>query len=850
VAKAERLLLLAPLSGPLLPIEQVPDPVFSGKLVGEGVSIDPETTCLRAPCEARVLQIHPAGHAVNLLSPEGVEVMIHIGLDTVALKGEGFLPRVRAGERVSAGQPLIDFAADYVATRAASLLTQLVVPASERVASVSARAGRAEAGRDVVLEVVLAGAPAGAGVSAEATGEGAVVSEPVAVGLATGLHARPAAVLAAAAKRYRSRLRLLRGDAAANARSVTAIMGLEVGAGDAVRVEGSGPDAAEAVAALRELLAGLREEGEAPMAPAAPPRAAARPSGDDPNQLRGVPASPGLAVGEVFQLRRQEIAVAEESAGANAERQRLDRALEQGRLQLEALEARLRGEADPAKAAIFAAHSELLEDPDLLEAAQRGIEAGRSAAAGWRDAVDEHAQRLAGSRNELLAARANDLRDVGRRVLRLLAGEAQAEAAPAFPPRAILIAEDLAPSETAGLDRSKVLGFCTVAGGATSHVAILARSLDIPALAGIEPRALEIADGTPVVLDGTQGTLRLRPGQAEMTAIHARQERLSARRRADAAAAHQPAVTRDGARIEVAANVGGVNDARHAVALGAEGVGLLRSEFLFLQRASAPSEDEQHEVYAAIARTLGPERPLVVRTLDVGGDKPLAYLPLPREENPFLGVRGLRLQLERPELLRTQLRAILRASSQGRLSVMLPMVATLAEFRAAKAILEQERERLGVRPLPLGIMIEVPAAALLADVFALEADFFSIGTNDLTQYVLAMDRGHPGLAAGVDGLEPSVLRLIGQAARAGREQGRWVGVCGGLAGDAQAVPILLGLGVTELSVSVPTIPAIKARVRELDLAACQALAQRALAAGSAAEVRALLPDPLALEAGP
>jgi phosphocarrier protein FPr len=562
-----------------------------------------------------------------------------------------------------------------------------------------------------------------------------------------------------------------------------------------------------------------------------------------------VPASPGLAVGEVFQLRRQEIAVAEEGAGANAERQRLDRALEQGRLQLEALEARLRGEADPAKAAIFAAHSELLEDPDLLEAAQRAIEAGRSAAAAWRDAVDEHARRLAGSRNELLAARANDLRDLGRRVLRLLAGEAQAEAAPAFPPRAILIAEDLAPSETAGLDRGRVLGFCTVAGGATSHVAILARSLDIPALAGIEPRALELPDGTPVVLDGTQGTLRLRPGQDEMTAIRARQERLAARRRADAAAAHQPALTRDGARIEVAANVGGVSDARHAVALGAEGVGLLRSEFLFLGRASAPSEDEQHEVYAAIARTLGPERPLVVRTLDVGGDKPLAYLPLPREENPFLGVRGLRLQLERPELLRTQLRAILRASSQGRLSVMLPMVATLAEFRAAKAILEQERERVGARPLPLGIMIEVPAAALLADAFAREADFFSIGTNDLTQYVLAMDRGHPGLAAGVDGLEPSVLRLIGQAARAGRQQGRWVGVCGGLAGDAQAVPILLGLGVTELSVSVPTIPAIKARVRELDLAACQALAERALAAGSAAEVRALLPDPLALEAG-
>lgn len=842
-------MLLAPLSGPLLPLEQVPDPVFSGKLVGEGVSIDPETSCLCAPCDARVLQVHSAGHAVNLLSEDGVEVIIHIGLDTVALKGEGFLPRVRAGDQVRTGQPLIEFAADYVATRAASLLTQIVVPASERVAAVSARAGRAEAARDVILEIVLAAPGTGVEVvSAEAPGEARVLSEPVVIRLASGLHARPAAVLANAAKRFRSRLRLLRGDATANARSVTGIMGLEVGAGDAVRVEASGPDAAEAVAALRELLASGLSEEAAP-APVAPPPSAGRKTGDDPNVLWGVPASPGLAVGQVFQVRREEILVVEEGAGPHTERQRLERALEQGRAQLEALETRLRVEADPGKAAIFAAHSELLEDPDLIEAALLDIDAGRSAAAAWRDAFDGHAQRLAASRNELLAARANDLRDVGRRVLRLLAGAAPAAAATAYPERAILVAEDLAPSETAGLDRSKVLGFCTVAGGATSHVAILARSLDIPALAGIEARALEIPDGTPVVLDGSKGELRLRPGQNELVAIRARQERLAARRNAAAAAAHAPAVTRDGVRIEVVANIGGLNDARHAVALGGEGVGLLRSEFLFLNRARPPSEQEQYEVYVAIARTLGRERPLVVRVLDVGGDKPLPYLSLPREENPFLGVRGLRLLLERPEVLRTQLRAILRASAEGRVSVMLPMVATLAEFRAAKAVFEEERRRLGAAPVPLGIMIEVPAAALLADVFAREADFFSIGTNDLTQYVLAMDRGHPKLASLVDGLEPAVLMLIAQAARAAQAHGRWVGVCGGLAGDSQAVPILLGLGVSELSVSVPTIPTIKARVRGLDLGECRTLAERALAAGSAAEVRALLPDPLADEDG-
>jgi phosphocarrier protein FPr len=288
-----------------------------------------------------------------------------------------------------------------------------------------------------------------------------------------------------------------------------------------------------------------------------------------------------------------------------------------------------------------------------------------------------------------------------------------------------------------------------------------------------------------------------------------------------------------------------LDEGRQALALGSEGVGLLRSEFLFLGRARAPGEQEQSEVYAALARTLGRQRPLVVRALDVGGDKPLACLPLPREANPFLGMRGLRLLLERPAMLRAQLRAILRASAEGCLSVLLPMVATVAELRAARAVLDEERVRLGAGPVPLGVMVEVPAAAMQADVLAREADFFSIGTNDLAQYALAMDRGHPGLAPRVDGLEPAVLRLIAEAARAGRAHGRRVAVCGELASDGQAVPVLLGLGATELSVGAPFVPAVKARVRALELGECRALAERALAAESAAEVRALLTQPVA-----
>jgi multiphosphoryl transfer protein len=351
-----------------------------------------------------------------------------------------------------------------------------------------------------------------------------------------------------------------------------------------------------------------------------------------------------------------------------------------------------------------------------------------------------------------------------------------------------------------------------------------------------------------VILDGGKGTLRLSPTAEEMDRIQRRLERQAARRQADLATALQPAQTTDGRRCEVVANIGGVSDAQQAVRLGGEGVGLLRSEFLFMGRAVAPSEDEQASIYRAVAEVLGPERPLVIRTLDVGGDKPLPYLPIPKEDNPFLGERGIRVGLDRPEILRVQLRAILRASTAGKVHVMFPMVATLPEWRAAKAMLEEEREKLGVPAIAVGIMVEVPAAALMAEQFAREVDFFSVGTNDLTQYTLAMDRGHPRLAPQVDGLNPGVLSLIDHTVRAAHQAGKWVGVCGGIAGDLQAVPLLLGLGVDELSVSLPAIPRIKAQIRTLRLAECQQLAQEALRQDSAAAVRALFPSDEDLEA--
>ena len=839
-----QLKILSPLSGQTWPLERVPDPVFAQKLVGDGVSIDPTDAVLLAGCDGEVVSLPATGHAVTLRTREGIEVLMHVGIDTVTMKGEGFHPRVKPGDSVHAGDPLIAFDLDFLATQAKSLLTQIVIVNSDRVVSCERAGGYVSAGKDTLLTVTLKSD----GAAPPEAGTVTVTSEAIVIPNASGLHARPAAVLANLAKSFASTITLQMGDRQANARSITAIMALDVPQGAKVQVVARGLDARAAVEKLARVLAdGCGDEGCVPApAPATTtaPRLSAPPprrQPTDPNLLIGVAASPGLAVGEVFQVRRMEIDVAEPGAGVDAERRGLAAALAAAHGQLAALRAQLHAKADPAKAAIFAAHEELISDPDLLEIAESAIAKGKSAGFAWKKAVATHADRLAALRNELLAQRANDLRDVGQRVLSLLTGVDVRP--PAYPPNSVLIAEDLTPSDTAALDRSRVSGICTTRGGATSHVAILARSLEIPALAGVDPAVLEVPDGTVVILDANDGTLRLHASSADVAVIRRAQERSELRRRENAARALEPAITLDGRRIEVLANIGGLEDATRIAGLGGEGVGLLRSEFLFLGRRDAPTEEEQFETYKAIAEALGPGRPLIIRTLDVGGDKPLAYLPIPKEDNPFLGERGVRVGLDRPEILRTQLRAILRAAAFGKVSVMFPMIATLNELRDVKAMLGEEAASLGVPPVAAGIMVEVPATAIMAAQFAREANFFSIGTNDLTQYTLAMDRGHPKLAPQVDGLSPAVLRLIAHTVRGAQPLGRRIGVCGAIASDPGAVPILLGIGVDELSVSLPAIPAVKAQIRGLRLDECQRLAERALAAESAQEVRALVPDP-------
>ena len=768
-----QLILLAPVSGVIYPLERVPDPVFSQKLAGDGISIDPTDNVLRAPCPGEILQRHAAGHAVTLKAAGGVEVLMHVGIDTVSLKGKGFTSRAQVGDKVDTGAPLIEFDLDYIATNAKSLLTEVIISNGELVSGTSYGSGTATVGKTPVLTLTLNGAAAAEKAETGPT----VTSEAIILPNPNGLHARPAAVLSSTARTFKSDIRLQLGDRSANARSVTSLLALETALGDKVLLVAKGPDAREAVDRLTPMIAeGLGDEGCVPASALATmtesPISAPAPRKDvDPNLIAGVPASSGLAIGEVYQVRHVDIQVKEEGGSPDQERRLLEDALEKAAGQLEALRAQLHGHKEQAKAAIFAAHSELLEDPDLIEIATSAIAKGKSAAFAWKNAVKTHAERLASLRNQLLAQRANDLRDVGERVLEFLTGIKRE--APSYPANAVLIAEDLTPSDTAAMERGKVMGFATVRGGATSHVAILARSLGIPALAGVEARALDLANGTPVILDGSKGTIRLNPTPEEMTKLREAQVRHEKQRKEDLAHALEPATTTDGRHLEVAANIGGLKDAEQVRELGGDGVGLLRSEFLFMERSSAPSEEEQYEQYKAIALAIGKNHPLIIRTLDVGGDKPLAYLPIPKEDNPFLGERGIRVGLDRPEILRTQLRALLRASEFGKLRIMFPMIATMAELRDAKAILDEEASSLGITPMPCGIMVEVPAVAIMAELFAEEADFFSIGTNDLTQYTLAMDRGHPKLAPQVDALNPACLRLIAQTVEGAHKHKRF-----------------------------------------------------------------------------
>lgn len=656
-----------------------------------------------------------------------------------------------------------------------------------------------------------------------------------------GLHARQATIFVDTAKRFESDIRVQHGDKEANGKSITSILKLGAESKAQIRIMVNGPDEDAALNALKSLMEMGQIEDEKPPGQDQPQTGQdlSKPAHYSDFILHGMPAAPGIAIGPLFQFRRDQSVVPETATNPSQEKERLEKTIRAARTQLDTLYSRAKERIGDATADIFIAQQTILDDPALMDAAYAKINDGFSAAKAWQITIETNAAQLAELEDELLAAREADVRDVGNRVLSLLMDSGNQRLV--LPAHAVILAAgDLLPSDTINLDVKQVLGICTATGTPTSHSAIIARELGIPALVGIGPEVQEIAPGTQVILDGEAGTLTVYPDPETLAAAKVLLRKHRRRRAPDKEVAVKPAITRDGHAIKVGANISRVRDAEQARVYGADGIGLVRTEFLFLDRPDPPTEAEQMEAYRDIALAL-PDLPVTIRSLDVGGDKPLPYLQLPREENPFLGQRGIRLTLTQRDLLLTQIRAVLGAAAAGCVvRIMFPMITNLQEWRTVRTLIEEARADLNAPMVELGIMIEVPAAALLAEAFAKEADFFSIGTNDLTQYTLAMDRTHPVLAEQVDGLHPAVLRLIDRTVRAAHTEGKRVGVCGELAADLPAIPILAGLGVDELSVNIPSIPEVKARIRSLTFSKSQQLSKQALECSTAPEVRKLV----------
>ena len=538
-------------------------------------------------------------------------------------------------------------------------------------------------------------------------------------------------------------------------------------------------------------------------------------------RLTGVGASEGVAVGPAFvhaapeaQPERKRIAEGE----VEAELERFGGAVGATVEKLAETAERLREAGNEDEAGIFEAHVELAEDPELASGVEERVRGLESAEAAVLAVGEEYAAELAAMEDEYLAARADDVRDVAAQISGELTGSGAAALETLRTP-SVILAKSLAPSETARIPKGMALGFVTAEGSRTSHVSIMARSMGVPAVVGVGP-ALERALGAETVaLDGAKGYAVTDPDEATVGEFERMAESLAKERAVLDRFRHAEASTRDGRRIEVAANLGSASEAEDALEWGAEGVGLFRTEFLFMERDDLPPEEEQYEAYAAVARAFG-ERPVIVRTLDVGGDKDLPGVEGPEEENPFLGWRGIRMSLDTPALFEPQLRAILRAAAHGNVKVMFPMVVEAGELRAAKKTLERcraalEAEGAVVGPVEVGVMIETPAAAICAAELAEEVTFFSIGTNDLVQYTLAADRGNERLRRLQSADHPAVLELIRQTCEAARAAGIPTGVCGEAAGDPRLIPKLVALGVTELSMGAPAIPRAKKVVSEI-----------------------------------
>jgi multiphosphoryl transfer protein len=826
--------------------------------------------------------------AQEMLHGRGARIAIAAGLDETTLgtdateileaigsadQGEGVVVLMDLGSAVLSAELAVDLLDERTRERVvlcpAPLVEGLVVAAVAASSGASLHEVAAEAAGALAGKVshVASNPPMGADTDQTATNNGdRGTGELVGVFTVTsphGLHARPAARIVQEIRRLDARAHLRNHTTGSDwvpASSLSKVATLGALRGHEIDIRVSGGQAREALDHVLALAArGFDEDdehtdagdrlvrngsdGASPVEPAAAGGQGSTTADAMPVTAHHGPlgASPGIGIGPARSLRSGPIELPDTPAGDPADEWRgLSKAIAAVRRNIQEVRARTARELGEAQAAIFDAHLLLLDDPDLLDRVRTRLENGAGAAAAWAATITDIGGQLAALPDPYLRARAEDISAVGEQVLRALLGLSGYAAGTT----GVLVAADLTPAEAAKLDNSRVTAVLLAYGSPRAHSAILLRAKAIPAVVSAGPAVLDIAEHTRLAVDGTRGEFAVDPSARTLRDYRTRAAESTRRADEARAHAHAPATTQDGVEIHVGANLGSVEDARLAATLGADLAGLVRTEFVFLGRTQAPDVDEQEAIYRSIADALGGRR-ITLRTLDVGGDKPLDYLRVPHETNPYLGVRGIRLSLAHPRLLADQLLAIVRVAHETPVNLMFPMISTVDELRAARTLLEDAIERAGRgRPvgLKVGIMIEVPAAALKSASFARHVDFFSIGTNDLTQYALAADRGNDALASLSDPLDPGVLRLV-HATCQGANGHAAVAVCGEVAADEHAAAVLVGLGVRELSVTPHAIPTTKQAARAVDTERAAALAQAALRAENARAVRELLDPP-------
>ena len=819
------LTLYSPIKGFLIDISKVPDDAFAQKMLGDGVAFTPQENYICAPTDALIKNIHQCLHAI-VLEKDGFEILIHIGVDTVTLKGRGFKALVKEGDFVKQGQKLIEFDEDYIAQNTPSNLIIMVIASplevnliKENIALVTEStkvftAARQEESKPAFTPII----------------DQTTYTQDIIISNKTGLHARPAGEVATLAQSFKNtNIILVKGQKSANAKSMVEILGLSLEYGDKVQIKAMGEDAEFAALEIKNFM--LRELKDSLIQTQEHKTIEQNKNGEI--KLKGTGIFDGLAIGKAYILKENQCNIEEKSKLPVAqELAKFNAALKQVKGSLDKERHAIYGQKDREE--ILLAHITILEDPFLIKETEQLIEKGFSSAFAFSTAIKRAVEVLKKANSDVLRARVADFIDLETRVISVLTGASYG--LPKFTEDTIIITRELLSHNLNELGEH-IAGIVMAEGSTLSHVSIMLKTLGIPTVIGVGQEILNTPDGADLIVDSKLGAVTVNP--SNISELRKKAESLKTHRIENLSHAFEPARTKDGVEIIVAGNIGNIEQARQSAQQGAQGIGLVRTEFLFATSKTEPTEQEQYEIYQKIV-DLQKGNPVIIRTLDVGADKPIPFIPQIKEENPILGRRGIRTSFTNVEMLKTQLRAIMRVKPYGTAKIMLPMVTFIEEISTVMRFVKEEQAKLGIDKVSVGMMVEVPAAALMAGDFAKFVDFFSIGTNDLTQYTLALDRAHPTLNFLSDTLNPAVLRMVKLTVEGAKQKNKPVGVCGAIASEPAGAILLIGLGVQSLSVVPSAIADIKALIRNLDFAKCKQVAEQALQYQSAGEVRTLV----------